>query len=350
MITGYLPSATGRNTSARSVTPSSIAIGGIPIDLHSIADFDFMAAWTRFTVDEFSPAAGTPTLRPGVTKDHVPQRCHHRGRPVGLSHGARNRARPRFIFMRDAVVAALKDAQLLRERHPGPRGGVVLARARRRGRSRLEARAVAALDSAGHQRRLLGDEHAGPRAARRRRPARPRPFWCWAATPPASRGYAKVAANFNTVTQKHLAPLGHGGPNGVYALVASRQMKKYGLEKSDYGQHRGRATRMGGEQSLCGLSRAADHGGVSRRAVGRRSAVALRLRAGDRRRAGDDRRQSRLRAEGPAGRAGARASRQLQLRQPGGRRACHRHQHASPTDLWRDAHVQPGGYRPRQHL
>src|ERR1043165_4462444 len=46
-------------------------------------------------------------------------------------------------------------------------------------------------------------------------------------------GYAKVAANFNTVTQKHLAPLGHGGPNGVYALVASRQMKKYGLDKPD---------------------------------------------------------------------------------------------------------------------
>jgi len=48
-------------------------------------------------------------------------------------------------------------------------------------------------------------------------------------------GYAKVAANFNTVTQKHLAPLGHGGPNGIYALVTSRQMKKYRLEKSDYG-------------------------------------------------------------------------------------------------------------------
>jgi acetyl-CoA acetyltransferase len=48
-------------------------------------------------------------------------------------------------------------------------------------------------------------------------------------------GYGKVAANFNIVTQKHLAPLGHGGPNGVYALVASRQMKKYQLEKSDYG-------------------------------------------------------------------------------------------------------------------
>ena len=48
-------------------------------------------------------------------------------------------------------------------------------------------------------------------------------------------GYAKVAANFNIATQKHLAPLGHGGPNGIYALVTSRQMKTYGLQKSDYG-------------------------------------------------------------------------------------------------------------------
>ena len=48
-------------------------------------------------------------------------------------------------------------------------------------------------------------------------------------------GYAKVAANYNTVTQKHLSPLGHGGPNGVYALVAARQIKTYGLERADYG-------------------------------------------------------------------------------------------------------------------
>jgi acetyl-CoA acetyltransferase len=48
-------------------------------------------------------------------------------------------------------------------------------------------------------------------------------------------GYSRIAANFNIVTQLHLSPLGHGGPNGVYALVTSRQMKKYGLEKSDYG-------------------------------------------------------------------------------------------------------------------
>ena len=48
-------------------------------------------------------------------------------------------------------------------------------------------------------------------------------------------GYGKVAANFNIATREHLAPLGHGGPNGVYALVTSRQMKTYGLQKSDYG-------------------------------------------------------------------------------------------------------------------
>jgi acetyl-CoA acetyltransferase len=49
-------------------------------------------------------------------------------------------------------------------------------------------------------------------------------------------GYAKIAANFNSATRDHLAPLGHGGPNGVYALVAARQMKTYELEKSDYGR------------------------------------------------------------------------------------------------------------------
>ncbi len=48
-------------------------------------------------------------------------------------------------------------------------------------------------------------------------------------------GYGRIAANYNIATRDHLAPLGHGGPNGVYALVASRQMKKFGLQKSDYG-------------------------------------------------------------------------------------------------------------------
>jgi acetyl-CoA acetyltransferase len=48
-------------------------------------------------------------------------------------------------------------------------------------------------------------------------------------------GYAKIAANYNIATREHLAPLGHGGPNGVYSLVTTRQMNKYGLTKSDYG-------------------------------------------------------------------------------------------------------------------
>ncbi len=48
-------------------------------------------------------------------------------------------------------------------------------------------------------------------------------------------GYGRIAANYNIATRDHLAPLGHGGPNGVYALVASRQMRAYGLTKSDYG-------------------------------------------------------------------------------------------------------------------
>jgi acetyl-CoA acetyltransferase len=49
-------------------------------------------------------------------------------------------------------------------------------------------------------------------------------------------GYGKIASNYNTATRDHLAPLGHGGPNGVYSLVTTRQMKKYGLEKPDYGR------------------------------------------------------------------------------------------------------------------
>ena len=48
-------------------------------------------------------------------------------------------------------------------------------------------------------------------------------------------GYGKIASNYNVATREHLAPLGHGGPNGVYALVTTRQMNKYGLDKSDYG-------------------------------------------------------------------------------------------------------------------
>jgi acetyl-CoA acetyltransferase len=137
-------------------------------------------------------------------------------------------------FMRDAVVAALKDAQLAAKDIQGlavasfslaPDAAVDLA-----WKLGLSLRWIlqdtnggsSAMNMLGHALRgvesgvaetilVLGGDATG------------------------LAGYAKVAANFNTETQKHLAPLGHGGPNGIYALVASRQMKKYGLEKTDYG-------------------------------------------------------------------------------------------------------------------
>src|SRR3977135_4292759 len=41
-------------------------------------------------------------------------------------------------------------------------------------------------------------------------------------------GYGKIASNYNIATRDHLAPLGHSGPNGVYALVTSPPSKKKG--------------------------------------------------------------------------------------------------------------------------
>ena len=140
-------------------------------------------------------------------------------------------------------------------------------------------------------------------------------------------GYAKVAANFNIVTQLHLAPLGHGGPNGVYALVTRRQMKKYGLQKSDYG-HIAVAQREWAAKNPYAVYRTpmtmdeylaaplvADP--LSRYdcvpVVAGAQAIVV---------AHPDRC-----LPGRAARARARASRELQLRQPAGRRAAHRHQH-----------------------
>src|SRR3954467_2865280 len=137
-------------------------------------------------------------------------------------------------FMRDAVVAALKDAQLSAKDIQGlavasfslaPDAAVDLA-----WKLGLSLRWIlqdtnggsSAMNMLGHALRGVETGAAGT-------------ILVLGGDATGLAGYAKVAANFNTVTQKHLAPLGHGGPNGVYALVASRQMKKYGLEKFDYG-------------------------------------------------------------------------------------------------------------------
>src|SRR5258706_2097316 len=137
-------------------------------------------------------------------------------------------------FMRDAVVAALKDAQLTAKDIQGlavasfslaPDAAVDLA-----WKLGLSLRWIlqdtnggsSAMNMLGHA--LRGVETGAAET-----------ILVLGGDATGLAGYAKVAANFNTVTQKHLAPLGHGGPNGVYALVANRQMKKYGLQKSDYG-------------------------------------------------------------------------------------------------------------------
>ena len=137
-------------------------------------------------------------------------------------------------FMRDAVVAALKDAQLSAKDIQGfavasfslaPDAAVDLA-----WKLGLSLRWIMQDTNGGSSAmNMLGHALRGVEAGAAET------ILVLGGDATGLAGYAKVAANFNTVTQKHLAPLGHGGPNGVYALVASRQMKKYGLQKSDYG-------------------------------------------------------------------------------------------------------------------
>lgn len=137
-------------------------------------------------------------------------------------------------FMRDAVVAALKDAQI----DANDIQGMAV--------SSLSLAPDMAVDLAwklGLSLRWLSQDTNGGSSAvnmlghalRAVETGAAETILVLAGDATGTAGYAKVAANFNSVTQKYLTPLGHGGPNGVYALVASRQMKKYGLEKSDYG-------------------------------------------------------------------------------------------------------------------
>jgi acetyl-CoA acetyltransferase len=47
--------------------------------------------------------------------------------------------------------------------------------------------------------------------------------------------FAKRAKNYNSATRDHLAPLEHGGPNAMFAMLTQRQIRKYGLDPTDYG-------------------------------------------------------------------------------------------------------------------
>jgi acetyl-CoA acetyltransferase len=47
--------------------------------------------------------------------------------------------------------------------------------------------------------------------------------------------FAKRAVSYNSSVRDHLAPLGHGGPNSMFAMLTHRQMQKFGLAAPDYG-------------------------------------------------------------------------------------------------------------------
>jgi acetyl-CoA acetyltransferase len=138
-------------------------------------------------------------------------------------------------FIRDAVVAALKDAQIDGKEIQGmavtsfslaPDTAVDLA-----WRLGLSLRWLLQDTNGGSSSmNMLGHALRGVEAGAAS------PILVVAGDATGLSGYAKIAANYNVATREHLAPLGHGGPNGVYALVTTRQMNKYGLKKSDYGQ------------------------------------------------------------------------------------------------------------------
>jgi acetyl-CoA acetyltransferase len=138
-------------------------------------------------------------------------------------------------FIRDAVVAAVKDAQI----DAGEIQGMAV--------TSFSIAPDTAVDLAWRLglslRWLLQDTNGGSsamnmlgHALRGVETGAASPILVVAGDATGLSGYAKIAANYNIATREHLAPLGHGGPNGVYSLVTTRQMNKYDLQKSDYGQ------------------------------------------------------------------------------------------------------------------
>src|SRR5919198_739872 len=153
---------------------------------------------------------------------------------VGQSAYTRRPQQPVHAFMRDALVAALRDAEI----DAGDVDGMAVAS--------FSLAPDAAVDLAWKLglslRWLLQDTNGGSsamnmlsHALRGVETGAANAILVIGGDATGLAGYGKVASNFNVVTREHLAPLGHGGPNGVYALVTRRQMKAYGLEKSDYG-------------------------------------------------------------------------------------------------------------------
>jgi acetyl-CoA acetyltransferase len=47
--------------------------------------------------------------------------------------------------------------------------------------------------------------------------------------------FARLTAEYNAVTRDHLAPIGYGGPNGLFALLSQRHRRREGLDSETYG-------------------------------------------------------------------------------------------------------------------
>lgn len=50
----------------------------------------------------------------------------------------------------------------------------------------------------------------------------------------SSQGFGRMVDRFNSVAQRYLAPLPHGGPNALFALLTQRHAAAHGLERADY--------------------------------------------------------------------------------------------------------------------
>src|ERR1700748_1974852 len=145
MITGYLPSATGRNTSARSTTPSSISIGASQSIFIPSRISDFMADAPATVVLAGHANAHIETA---ATKDHVRQRRHRRSRPVRLcaAAGARPDHTDLYARCRGRRVRGCADQWQGYRRYGA---GVAVACAGHCGRRGVEAWIVATLADAG---------------------------------------------------------------------------------------------------------------------------------------------------------------------------------------------------------
>jgi acetyl-CoA acetyltransferase len=47
--------------------------------------------------------------------------------------------------------------------------------------------------------------------------------------------FTTLVNNYNSATRDHLAPLGFGGPNSLFAMLSQRHARRHGLDRADYG-------------------------------------------------------------------------------------------------------------------